>query len=188
MSLLRLRRLPLSLLALWLCAVAGRAVAQACPADAGAPAGTLLSVFVPERPVQRLDRALLEAQQRTELVARRTVGAAASAPAVEQQTRYAGWLLRDLLLKAIGAGPAGERAMRGVVFEAIATDNYRAVFSWGELFNNAIADQVLVITAVDGQLLGSDQGPLALRSLSDLRPGPRHVRNLCALVARTMAR
>lgn len=176
------------MLALGLSLAAAQVFAQGCPADSSAPPGTLLSIFVPERPVQRLDRAQLDAQPRAELIARRTVGAAASAPAVEQQTRYAGWLLRDVLLKAIGAGPAGERAMRGVVFEAIATDNYRAVFSWGELFNSAVADQVLVITAVDGQQLGSDQGPLALRSLSDLRPGPRHVRNLCALVVRPMAR
>jgi len=181
-----LRPVPLSLLALCLSLVAGPAAAQSCPADAGAPAGTLLSVFVPERAVQRFDRAQLDAQPRTELVARRSVGAVASAPAVEQQTRYAGWLLRDVLLRAIGAGPAGERGMRGVVFEAIATDNYRAYFSWGELFNSALAEQVLVIAAVDGQGLGNDQGPLALRSLADLRPGPRHVRNLCALVVRNM--
>ena len=76
--------------------------------------------------------------------------------------------------------------MRWVVFEAVATDNYRAYFSWGELFNGAAAEQVLVITAVDGQALGKDLGPLALRALADLRPGPRHVRNLCALVLRNM--
>jgi hypothetical protein len=29
-------------------------------------------------------------------------------------------------------------------------------------------------------------GPLALRALADLRPGPRHVRNLCALVLRPL--
>ena len=185
MTLLR-RGAPLSLLALGLGFATAPVAAQSCPADPGAPTGTLLSVLVPERAVQRLDRAQLDAQPRLELVARRSVGAAASAPALEQQTRYAGWLLRDVLLRALGAGPAGERSLRGVVFEAIATDNYRAYFSWGELFNNAIAEQVLVIAAVDGQPLGNDQGPLALRSLSDLRPGPRHVRNLCALVVRNM--
>lgn len=167
-----------------LCAAA---VAQGCPADPNAPAGTLLSVLVPERPGLRLDRAQLDALPRSELVARRTVGAAASAPAVEQQTRYAGWLLRDLTLRALGGGAAAERGLRGVVFEAVATDNYRAYFSWGELFNHAAAEQVLVITSVDGQQLGSDAGPLALRALADLRPGPRHVRNLCALVLRPMA-
>jgi hypothetical protein len=162
------------------------AAAQACPVDPNAPAGTLLSVLVPERPGLRLDRAQLDALPRTERVSRRTVGAAASAPAVEQQTRYAGWLLRDLALRALGGGAAAERGLRGVVFETVATDNYRAYFSWGELFNNSAAEQVLVITAVDGQALGNDAGPLALRALADLRPGPRHVRNLCALVLRPM--
>lgn len=165
--------------------LASAAACAQCPADAAAPAGTLLSVGLPDRPMQRYDRAQLDALPRSELVARRTVGAAASAPALEQQTRYAGWLLRDLLQRSLGSA-AAERALRGAVIEAVATDSYRAVFSWGELFNNAIAEQVLVIAAVDGQALGSEQGPLALRSLSDLRPGPRHVRNLCALVVRLL--
>jgi hypothetical protein len=174
----------LPLLGLGLC---GAVAAQGCPADSAAPAGTLLSVLVPERPALRLDRAQLDALPRTELLTRRSVGAAASAPAVEQQTRYAGWLLRDLALRALGGGAAAERGQRGVVFETVATDNYRAYFSWGELFNSAATEQVLVITAVDGQPLGSELGPLALRALADLRPGPRHVRNLCALVLRPMA-
>jgi len=176
-------RPAVALCALGLC---GNAQAQTCPADGAAPAGTLLSVLLPERPVLRLNRAELDALPRTELVSRRTVGGAGSAPAVEQQTRYTGWLLRDLLQRAQGAGAAADHGQRWVVFEAVASDNYRAYFSWGELFNSAAAEQVLVIGSVDGLPLASDLGPLALRALADLRPGPRHVRNLCALVLRPM--
>jgi hypothetical protein len=67
----------------------------------------------------------------------------------------------------------------------VATDRYVAVFTWGELFNSELGDQVLVIRTQDDQPLGPQAGPLALRSLADLRPGPRHVRNLCALVVRS---
>ena len=76
------------------------------------------------------------------------------------------------------------RDQRGWVFDAIATDGYRAVFSWGELFNSDAGEQVLVIVAQDGKALDDREGPLALRALADRRPGPRHVRNLCAIVAR----
>jgi hypothetical protein len=79
---------------------------------------------------------------------------------------------------------ATDRAARVGIVEAVATDNYRAVFSWGELFNSSLGDQVMVVSAQDGKALDATAGPLALRSLGDLRPGPRHVRNLCAIVVR----
>jgi hypothetical protein len=88
----------------------------------------------------------------------------------------------------IASAPAYERqgrAQRWLTFEAVATDGYRAMFSWGELFNTDAAEHVLVIRARDGKPLDAAEGPLALRALADTRPGPRHVRNLCAIVART---
>jgi hypothetical protein len=69
----------------------------------------------------------------------------------------------------------------------VASDGCRAFFSWGVLFNTAVGDQVLVITAQDGKPLDTAAGPVALRSLADLRPGPRHVRNLCAVLVRRPA-
>ena len=90
--------------------------------------------------------------------------------------------LDDVLARTVPAD--NNRAARTLVFEAVATDGYRAVFTWGEIFNSAAGDQVLVISAQDGRALGNEQGPLALRALADLRPGPRHVRNLCGLVVR----
>jgi hypothetical protein len=53
------------------------------------------------------------------------------------------------------------------------------------VFNTDAAEHVLVIRARDGKPLDAAEGPLALRALADTRPGPRHVRNLCAIVART---
>ncbi len=38
------------------------------------------------------------------------------------------------------------------------------------------------VLSQDGRPLEAAEGPLALRALSDVRPGPRHVRNLCALL------
>ena len=116
---------------------------------------------------------------------RRTVSApnaAASAPVEEQSIRYGGVLLRDLLQRA--APEIDTRGARTIVVEAVATDGYRAVFAWGELFNSSAGEQVLVILRQDGRALDAAQGPVALRALADVRPGPRHVRNLCALVLR----
>lgn len=108
-------------------------------------------------------------------------GGQAAPAAAARSVRFQGVLLRDLLLQAGHGGPQ-DRAARLARVEAVATDGYRAIFSWGELFNSPAADHVLVVRAVDDQALSADAGPLALRALGDLRPGPRHVRKLCALV------
>ncbi len=114
-----------------------------------------------------------------------SIASGASAPGVEQSVRWGGVLLRDVLERAVPATLKGRDARR-LVIEAIATDRYTAVFSWGEVFNGAAGDQVLVVTTQDGQALNAEAGPLALRSLGDVRPGPRHVRNLCAVVVRSL--
>jgi hypothetical protein len=43
---------------------------------------------------------------------------------------------------------------------------------------------VLVVSSLDGRPLDAFAGPLALRSLAHLRPGPGHVLNLCAVIVR----
>jgi hypothetical protein len=155
----------------------------ACPADPSAPTDTLLSIqFGNEAPL-RLGAAELARFTEQERVQRRSVAASNAVPS-EQSVAYAGVLLRDVIASA----PAYERrgrAQRWLTFEAVATDGYRAMFSWGELFNTDAAEHELVIRARDGKLLDAAEGPLALRALGDTRPGPRHVRNLCAIVART---
>jgi len=50
--------------------------------------------------------------------------------------------------------------------------------------NSDAAEQVRVVTAQDGRPLSATERPLALRALGDRRRRPRHVRNLCAIVAR----
>ena len=118
----------------------------------------------------------------TSLTQRQQVSSGASA-ASERSTIYTGVLLRDVLARA-GFGVSGDRGERVGIVEAVATDGYRATFSWGELFNSSLGEQTLVIVAQDGRPLDAAAGPLALRSLADIRPGPRHVRNLCALLVR----
>ena len=95
----------------------------------------------------------------TRLTQRRTVSAA-SGVGVEQSTVYDGVLLRDVLART-GLAAATDRSLRTGLVEAIATDGYRAIFSWGELYNAAVGDQVLVIRSQDGTALDAVAGPLA---------------------------
>ena len=100
----------------------------------------------------------------------------------ETVRQFAGCLLRDVLL----AAKLTERDhfdLRKTIIVATASDGYKAVFSWAELFNTAIGDGVLVVYERDGAPLGKDEGPMALVSLKDTRPGPRHVKWLVAVEA-----
>ena len=117
------------------------------------------------------------------LIQRRTISGAATrgAPALNPSIECAGVLLRDMIAGAPGYQHAG-RGQRGLVIQALAADGYRAIFSRGELFNRDTTEQVLVVQSQGGEVLGNADGPLALRALGDLKPGPRHVRNLCAII------
>jgi hypothetical protein len=155
----------------------------ACPADTEPrQTGTLLVVQGAGIATLALGSPELSALPAVTLTQRQVVSSGASA-ATERSVAFSGQLLREVLLRA-GLGVPNDRSARFAVVEAVATDGYRAIFSWGELFNTAIGDQVIVIASQDGRQLDTVAGPLALRSLADLRPGVRHVRTLCALVVR----
>jgi hypothetical protein len=157
------------------------AVGWACPVDTESrPASTLLVVQGAGISTLALGAPELSTLPAATLTQRQVVSSGASAD-TQRSVTYSGQLLREVLLRA-GLGLPNDRRARFAVIEAVATDGYRAVFSWGELFNTSVGDQVIVIRSQDGRPLDSVAGPVALRSLADLRPGARHVRNLCALV------
>ncbi|ABM95163.1 MULTISPECIES: hypothetical protein [Methylibium] len=172
-----------ALLAAAIAAHAG-AYAQPCPSDtAPRDAEVLLTAQVADGRARDLKRSDLESLPPRQVSLRRAVEREGARD--EQILSYGGWLLRDVLTLA-GFDEAGRRDTRTWVVEATATDGYRAVFSWGELYNSALGEQVYVIGSQDGRALDVTAGPLALRSLADQRPGPRHVRNLCALAVRPL--
>lgn len=102
----------------------------------------------------------------------------------EQNLR--GVLLRDILNQA-QIKVTNPRDLRKMVVIASATDAYKAVFSWAELFNSPTGDKVIVYFAKDGQPLGEDEGRIALISTTDLRTGPRHVKWLSGIEVRQLA-
>ncbi len=93
----------------------------------------------------------------------------------EQTRRYAGVLLRDVISAAKPSEKERHDLRRSVVV-VTAADGYKAVFSWAELFISPIGEGALVIFERDGAPLPASEGPLALVSLRDTQPGPRHVK------------
>jgi hypothetical protein len=93
---------------------------------------------------------------------------------VTLSVRYQGVPLRQLLDMA-GLKP-DRREIRKAIVLLTATDGYQASFSWGELYNSSLGDGVVVVLRHGGDELLDTDGFASLRSLQDLRPGPRHVR------------
>ena len=78
--------------------------------------------------------------------------------------------------------------LRSSVVIITASDGYRAIFSWSELYLSPIGDGALVVYERDGTNLPPDEGPLALVSLQERhdRPEPRHVKWLQSIELREL--
>jgi len=111
--------------------------------------------------------------------------ASGAAPPAESARHYVGCLLRDVLEHA---KPVEKRRMdfRKSAVIATASDGYRVVFSWAELYLSPIGDGVLVVYERDGAPLDDREGRIALVSLKDTRPGPRHVKWLQSVELRVL--
>ena len=96
-----------------------------------------------------------------------------------------GALLRDLLDKAHPNLPGHFDANHAYVVIA-ATDGYKVIFSWNELYNTPVGDDVVLVYERDGQPLSAKEGPFLLISGKDRTTGPRHVRNVQSVELRLM--
>jgi DMSO/TMAO reductase YedYZ molybdopterin-dependent catalytic subunit len=85
-----------------------------------------------------------------------------------------GVLLRDILEKAKVIS-LDHNDVKKTIIIASASDGYKAVFSWSEIFNSPVGDGVIVFFERDGKPLGDDEGHIAMISTKDIRTGPRHV-------------
>ena len=112
--------------------------------------------------------------------------AGATASGGDQVRRYRGVLLRDVLAAAKPVEKERHDLRQSIVV-VTATDGYKAVFSWAELLLSPIGDGVLMIFERDGAPLAPTEGPLALVSLRDTQPGPRHVKWLAKVELRKVS-
>lgn len=84
-----------------------------------------------------------------------------------------GVLLTDILEKAKIAQQ--EHKNRNFYIVARASDDYKATFSWAELFNNPTGEKVYVLFEQNGKPL-KEKGEMILVSMTDTKTGPRHVK------------
>ena len=94
-----------------------------------------------------------------------------------------GVLLRDILEKAAVVSHSHNDVKKMAII-ATASDGYKVIFSWTEVFNSPLGDGVIVFFEKDGKALGDDEGRIALVSTKDTRTGPRHVKWLQGIEVR----
>lgn len=83
-----------------------------------------------------------------------------------------GVLLKEILEKA--KIKQQNHKDRNFYIVARATDNYKATFSWAEIFNNPTGENVYILFEENGQPIKA-QGEMILICKNDIKTGPRHV-------------
>lgn len=100
---------------------------------------------------------------------------------VSRAESLVGVQLKAVLEQAgLSAWPRAERKQTLVLCHG--ADGYRVIFSWYELFNTAVGEQVLLVIERNGQVLGSaGHGEVALISAADTFRGPRNLHRLARI-------
>ncbi len=88
-----------------------------------------------------------------------------------------GVLLKDILKDAT-FGAESPKVLSEYYIVCIATDGYKVVLSWNELFNTPVGDSVLVVTNIKAASAGEQKDQLALLSAKDRATGRRYVKEL----------
>jgi len=92
-----------------------------------------------------------------------------------------GVLLKDVLSK-IEFDVSSPKLMSEFYIICVASDNYKVVFSWNEIFNSDLGRHALIILAADGMPAENRDDRIALLSPSDHATGRRYVKGLHKII------
>ena len=92
-----------------------------------------------------------------------------------------GVLLKDILDK-VEIDAENHKVLSEYYFVCIASDNYKVVFSWNEIFNSDAGKSVYIITAQDGKPATALDNRVALVSTKDQMTGRRYVKGLQKII------
>jgi hypothetical protein len=94
-----------------------------------------------------------------------------------------GFLLKDLFAKA-DFQTEKPRDLNEFYFVFIASDNYKAVFSWNEIFNTATGNNLYVITEQDGKRIKEMNERILVVSTTDFITGRRYIKGLKSIMVK----
>jgi ABC-type Na+ efflux pump permease subunit len=88
-----------------------------------------------------------------------------------------GVLIRDIL-KSVALDEDNAKLYSEYYFVCKASDGYKVVYSWNELFNTAIGNSVYIVLEREGKNLIDSDDSLLMVSTEDVRTGRRYLKNL----------
>jgi hypothetical protein len=69
-------------------------------------------------------------------------------------------------------------------FVFVATDNYKIVFSWNEIFNTETGNNIYFILEEGGKKIKDLESRISIVTLTDFKTGRRHMSNIDRIIAR----
>jgi hypothetical protein len=94
-----------------------------------------------------------------------------------------GVLLKDIL-QSIELKAESPKVLSEFYFVLTASDNYKVVYSWNELFNTAVGDSVYIITEKNGKSISEMDDSILVVSTKDFKTGRRNVKALSTIEIR----
>lgn len=88
---------------------------------------------------------------------------------------YEGVLLKDIIDKAV-VDIKSKKDFNKIYIQAISKDGYETIFSYNEVFNTKLGDNIIVFYKKNGKYLENYQWKIGLISIDDIRNGPRHIK------------
>ena len=92
-------------------------------------------------------------------------------------TGLKGILLKDVLSK-VEFDAENPKVLSEYYFEFIATDNYKIVFSWNEIYNTETGNNIYIVMEEDGKKIKDIPGRISIVVLTDFKTGRRHMSNI----------
>jgi hypothetical protein len=93
-----------------------------------------------------------------------------------------GVLLKDILNHSTWTIAGGPHMFSSLYFSCIGADGYMVVYSWNELFNTPVGDQVYIILEKNGVKIADMKESLQMASMTDYKTGRRYLHNLDRIV------
>jgi hypothetical protein len=92
-----------------------------------------------------------------------------------------GILLKDIL-QTVEIKSESPKVLSEFYFVFTASDNYKVVYSWNELFNTAVGDSVYLITEKNGRVVTDMDDSMLVVSMKDFKTGRRNVKGLSSII------
>lgn len=94
-----------------------------------------------------------------------------------------GVLLKDIL-QTVEIKSESPKVLSEFYFVLIASDGYKVVYSWNELFNTTTGDSVYVVTEKNGKAISEMDDSILVVSTKDFKTGRRNVKGLASIEIR----